>query len=98
MTTTDSGTSDRQAELERELAELEIRQKQLKAGLAEFQHSGRRVADGLERAGGRERSLETRQAALADNVRLTQQELAGIADAIKEIRRALTEHTADKGE
>ena len=98
MTTKNSGTSDHQAELERQLTELKIRQKQLKVGLSEFQHSGRRLADSLERAGGRETGLETRQAALADNVRLTQRELAEIADAIKEIRRALTEHTADKGE
>ena len=98
MTRTSDAPVDLRAELEAELAALEARHKQLRVGLAEFQHSGRRVADGLERAGGREAGLERRRAALISNERLTRKELEETDKAIKEIRRALARHTADKGD
>ena len=89
-------TKTGRAELEAELQMLERRRTQLLAGLAEFQHSGRRIADGLERVGGRQADLELRRSELARNERLTHNDLAAIDKATKEIRRALSEHTADE--
>ncbi len=85
----------RQDELEEKLRTLETRRAQLEAGLAEFRHSGRRVADGLERVGGRQADLERRRADLVRNQRLTKADLESTRAEIQKIRRALAEHAAD---
>ena len=88
-------TKTGRAELESKLQALQTRRTQLLAGLSEFQHSGRRVADGLERVGGRQADLEVRRSQLARNERLTRKDLAETDRAIKELRRTLAERTAD---
>ncbi len=75
---------------------LESRREQLLVGLAEFEHSGRRVADGLERVGGRQADLERQRTEVARSVRLTRSDLEQTLAAIHKIRRALAERAADE--
>ncbi len=78
---------------------LEAAQKtraQLAEALSEFRHDGRRVADRLERLGGREPGLERQRGLLAENVKLTQAELDKTEDQISKIRRELSKLAADQ--
>ena len=83
------------AESSADLKALEARRKQLESALAEFRHSARRVRDGLERSGGRNRELERQTSLLAENESLTLRELRQTEVRINEIRRRLSGPAAD---
>lgn len=79
------------------LKALETQLRQLKSALSEFEHEQRRVNDGLERAGGRSPSLESRAATLAVNRTRTKAEIAQIRLRIDRIKLEMAEGEARRG-
>jgi chromosome segregation ATPase len=79
------------ARLEREIAGLRAKRRQLDLALGEFLHEARRTRDALERVGGRSHTLHAKARGLKDNIRLTRRDLADCEGQIEERRRRLAE-------
>jgi chromosome segregation ATPase len=91
--TTPSTETERER-LEREIARLQVRRRQLDLALGEFLHEGRRTRDALERAGGRSHALETKARGLNKNVTMTRRDLDETDREIDRLRRRLAETDA----
>ncbi len=85
MTQGDGPNPDLQAELDR----LRGHRMNLEAATKEIEHEGRRTRDGLERSGGRSRSLEQRAKELAKIAKLNKMEMADIDRKIDALRQRL---------
>jgi len=82
---------EERARLEREIAGLRAKRRQLDLALGEFLHEARRARDALERAGGRSHALHAKARGLKDNIRLTRRDLADSERQIEELQRRLAE-------
>ena len=78
-----------------EIERLDAKRRQLDLALGEFEHESRRVADALERLGGRSAELEARAKALARNRKLTAADLAKNATARDRLERRHARLNAD---
>ncbi len=77
-----------------EIERLDAKRRQLDLALGEFEHESRRVADALERLGGRSAELEARAKALAKNRKLTESDLAKNATERDRLERRRAEISA----
>jgi len=87
MTTASSQTERKR--LEREIARLAAKRRQLDLALGEFLHEGRRTRDALERAGGHDHALEAKARRLSENAEMTRRELDETDRAIEDLRQRL---------
>ena len=86
--TTHSARTERER-LEREVARLAAKRRQLDLALGEFLHDGRRTRDALERLGGHDHAREAKARRLGKNAEMTRRELDATDRAIEELRRRL---------
>lgn len=72
-------------ELER-IAELELRERELEAALAELDHQARRVGDRIEREGASVGDAASQRSALERNRRLNREELDQVQAELRRLR------------
>jgi chromosome segregation ATPase len=77
--------------LDREIARLAAKRRQLDLALGEFLHEDRRTRDALERAGGRSHALEAKARGLRRNVEMTRRDVDETDREIESLRRRLAE-------